>query len=45
MGAKYMPTVKDQKASLRFQKKQNPPPDFKKSSHLPPEKKSTKPKA
>ena len=33
MGAKYLPTVKDQKAAVRFLKKQNPPPDFKKSSH------------
>lgn len=33
MGAKYLPTVKDQKASLRFLKKQKPVPNFKYSSH------------
>ena len=33
MGAKYLPTVRDQKAAARFLKQQNPPPDFKKSSH------------
>lgn len=33
MGAKYLPTVKDQKAAVRFLKQQNPPPDFKKASH------------
>lgn len=33
MGAKYLPTVKDQKASLRFLKKQKPAPNFKYSSH------------
>jgi hypothetical protein len=32
MGAKYLPTIKDQKASQRFQQKQNPMRKFKKSS-------------
>jgi hypothetical protein len=32
MGAKYLPTIKDLKASQRFQQKQNPLPKFKKSS-------------
>jgi hypothetical protein len=32
MGAKYLPTIKDQKASQRFQQKQNPLPHFKKPS-------------
>jgi hypothetical protein len=32
MGAKYLPTIKDQKASQRFQQKQNPLPKFKKAS-------------
>jgi hypothetical protein len=31
MGAKYLPTIKDQKASQRFQQKQNPLRKFKKS--------------
>lgn len=35
MGAKYIPNTKDQKAALRFAKKQNPPPNFKKSSDAP----------
>jgi len=30
MGAKYLPTVKDQKASQRFHQKQNPLPKTKK---------------
>jgi hypothetical protein len=30
MGAKYLPTIKDLKASQRFQQKQNPLPKFKK---------------
>ena len=33
MGAKYLPTVRDQKASLRFLKTQKPAPNFKYSSH------------
>ncbi len=32
MGAKYLPTVKDMKATQRFQQKQNALPVFKKSS-------------
>jgi hypothetical protein len=32
MGAKYLPTIKDLKASQRFQQKQNPLHKFKKSS-------------
>lgn len=32
MGAKYLPTIKDLKASQRFQQKQNPLPKFKKSA-------------
>ena len=43
MGAKDLPTIKDQKASLRFQQKQHPLPFFKKPTSLPPVKKS-KPK-
>jgi hypothetical protein len=31
MGAKYLPTIKDLKASQRFQQKQNPLRKFKKS--------------
>jgi hypothetical protein len=31
MGAKYLPTIKDQKASQRFQQKQNPLRKFKKA--------------
>lgn len=34
MGAKYLPTVKDQKLSRRFQEKQNPLPFFKKPSGM-----------
>jgi hypothetical protein len=30
MGAKYLPTIKDLKASQRFQQKQKPLPQFKK---------------
>lgn len=29
MGAKYLPTIKDQKANQRFQQKQSPLPKFK----------------
>ncbi len=43
MGMKYIPTVRDQKAALRFQKKQNPPPNFKKSSDKPTAVKSAPP--
>lgn len=43
MGAKYLPTVKDQKASQRFQKKQNPHlPGFTKSSAGKPPRKAKK---
>ena len=35
MGAKYLPTIKDQKASQRFQQKQNPLRKFKKEGGLP----------
>jgi hypothetical protein len=31
MGAKYLPTIRDQKANQRFQQKQNPLRKFKKS--------------
>jgi len=30
MGAKYLPSIKDQKAAQRFQQKQSPMPQFKK---------------
>jgi hypothetical protein len=40
MGAKYVPTIKDLKASARFQQKQNPMPKFKKSSKASPRQKS-----
>jgi len=40
MGAKYLPTVKDQKANQRFHSQQNPLPPFKKpSTDLAPKKK------
>jgi hypothetical protein len=42
MGAKYLPTVKDQKLSRRFQEKQNPLPFFKKPSGRKAPKKSKK---
>jgi hypothetical protein len=32
MGAKYLPTIKDLKASQRFQQKQNPLRKFKKAA-------------
>ncbi len=32
MGAKYLPTIKDQRANQRFQQKQNPLRKFKKST-------------
>jgi hypothetical protein len=32
MGAKYLPTIKDQKAAQRFQQKKNPSPFFEKSA-------------
>jgi hypothetical protein len=35
MGAKYLPTIKDLKASQRFQQKQHPLPFFKKPSGKP----------
>jgi hypothetical protein len=42
MGAKYLPTIKDLKASQRFQQKQKPLPQFKKSSGTQSAKKSKK---
>ena len=42
MGAKYLPTIKDLKASLRFQQKQNPLKKFKKSAANQPAKKGGK---
>jgi hypothetical protein len=42
MGTKYLPTVKDLKANQRFQQKQKPLPDFKKSAANQPAKKSKK---
>lgn len=33
MGAKYLPTIRDLKASQRFQQKQAPLPKFKKSTN------------
>jgi hypothetical protein len=43
MGAKYLPTIKDQKASQSYFKKQNPGvPGFKKSSGTPAPKKGKK---
>lgn len=41
MGAKYLPTIKDQKASQRFQQKQNALPKFKKSPGAAAKKKKT----
>lgn len=32
MGAKYQPSIKDQKANQRYQQKQNPMPHFKKGA-------------
>ena len=43
MAMKYIPTVRDQKAAVRFQKKQNPHPNFKKSSDKPAAAKTTPP--
>lgn len=42
MGAKYLPTIKDLKASQRFQQKQNPIPFLKKPSGTKPIKKAEK---
>lgn len=42
MGAKYLPTVKDLKASQRFQQKQNPLRKFKKEGGAAAPKKSKK---
>ncbi len=42
MGAKYLPTIKDLKASQRFQQKQHPLPFFKKPSAAPGAKKDKK---
>ena len=44
MGAKYLPTIKDLKASQRFQQKQNPLHRFKKSSSPRPAKKNNRKK-
>ena len=35
MAMKYIPTVRDQKAAVRFLNKQKPAPNFKKSSDKP----------
>lgn len=42
MGAKYLPTIKDLKASRRFHQKQNPLHKFKKPADEPPVKKDKK---
>ena len=42
MGAKYLPTVKDQKATQRFHQNQNRLPTFKKTAANQPAKKSKK---
>ena len=42
MGAKYLPTIKDQKASQRFQQKQSPLHKFKTQPHGPSAKKGKK---
>jgi len=42
MGAKYLPTIKDLKASQRFHQKQKPLHKFKKSAGSQPAKKSRK---
>ena len=42
MGAKYLPTIKDLKASQRFQQKQSALPKLKKSAGNQPAKKSKK---
>jgi hypothetical protein len=42
MGAKYLPTIKDQKLAQRFQQKQNPLRKFKKTTDNQPAKKSAK---
>jgi hypothetical protein len=42
MGAKYLPTIRDLKASQRFQQKQNPLRKFKKSPASSPAKKGKK---
>jgi hypothetical protein len=39
MGAKYQPSIKDQKANQRYQRKQNPMPHVKKPTGTPPAKK------
>jgi hypothetical protein len=39
MGAKYLPTVKDQKASNRFQQKQNTQSKFIRTAGTPPARK------
>jgi hypothetical protein len=42
MGAKYLPTTKDQKASQRFQQRQRPLRKFRKSAASPPAGKAKK---
>lgn len=42
MGAKYLPTIKDLKASQRFQQEQNPLPKFKKAGASPAKKQKKK---
>ena len=42
MGAKYLPTIKDQKAIQRFQQSQSPLPKFKMDPNAKPVKKSKK---
>lgn len=42
MGAKYLPTIKDLKASQRFQQQQNPLRKFKKTATGSPSKKGVK---
>ncbi len=43
MGAKYLPTTKDQRANARYLNKQKQTPNYKKSSDAPVAKKPTKP--
>jgi hypothetical protein len=43
MGAKYLPTSKDRKASQRFQQAQQPQSKFIKTAGTPPAKKRKKP--
>lgn len=43
MAMKYLPTVRDQKAAVRYLNKQKQTPNFKKSSDKPAASKSAKP--